>query len=66
MSWPVGSRRLDWYMAASFVYESTWRSLRQWDRKKQDEIPAYLALAERHAVAARSWAPVGAVTHYRF
>ena|SRR5215813_11190578 len=39
VSWPVRSRRLDWYMAASFVYESTWHSVRQWDQKKQDDIP---------------------------
>ena len=26
-------------MAASFVYESTWHSVRQWDQKKQDDIP---------------------------
>ena len=66
VSWPVRCRRLDWYMAASFVYESTWHSVRQWDQKKQDDIPVYLALAERHAFAARSRAPVGAVNHYRF
>ena len=49
VTWPVARERLDWYVAASFVYESIHRGVRQWDVDKLRNIPRWLSVAERYA-----------------
>lgn len=51
VAWPVKGKRLDWYVAASFVYESVHRSVRQWDVDKLRNVPRWLDFAERYAYA---------------
>lgn len=47
--WPVVRERLDWYSAASFVFESIHRGVRQWDAEKLRSIPRWIAVAESYA-----------------
>jgi aminoglycoside phosphotransferase (APT) family kinase protein len=52
VNWPVLGERLDWYIAASFIYESIHRGVRRWDMQRLRAIPRWIAAAERYAYAA--------------
>jgi Phosphotransferase enzyme family len=57
VTWPLARERLDWYIAASFVYESIHRGVRQWDAEKLRNIPRWIAVAERYAYRATAAEP---------